>query len=138
LGQQLSDADLVVDDQNFFLLRHHVLVPLNGKYKVTTAPCGDRFPMVTRPWCSSAIFLTIASPRPVPFALVVTYGSNARRTTSSRESAARAQRDSVGESAAAVAERQRDLVAAYLEADIVRGVGRFRLSIDGILEQIVD
>ena len=37
--------------------------------------------MRTRAPCSSAIFFTTARPRPVPFALVVTYGSKARFST---------------------------------------------------------
>ncbi len=53
---------------------------------VTRAPRGATFSSVTRPACSSTIFFTIASPRPVPFALVVTYGSNGCASTFSRES----------------------------------------------------
>src|SRR6266568_1001147 len=98
LGEQLADADLVIDDQNLLRLRHHVLVPSRGKCRVTRAPRGRRFSIVTRPWCSSTIFLTMARPRPVPLALVVTYGSNAWRIISSGNPLPASANDSVSSS----------------------------------------
>src|SRR6185369_4419348 len=53
-----------------------------GKDTRTRAPPSGRLSASTRPPCSSTIFFTIASPRPVPLGLLVTYGSNARPSTS--------------------------------------------------------
>ena len=91
--QQFANADFVVDDEYFPQECH---VPFRqaaaaagfaagraGKCRVTRAPVGCTLSSTTRPPCSSMIFFTIASPRPVPFALVVTYGSNACASTSS-------------------------------------------------------
>src|SRR6185295_15869109 len=69
LGEKLADADFIVDDQD---LRHRQAAFAAGSSTLTDAPPAGRFSITTVPWCSSTIFLTIASPRPVPRGLVVT------------------------------------------------------------------
>src|SRR5262245_23223916 len=103
---EAADLGLVVHDQDvtgvdargfdrfgFFAGRRtHVLAPLrsgradsfsaagvcatSGKRRITAAPPFLRFIASMLPPCSSTMRLTIASPRPVPFSLLVTYGSN--------------------------------------------------------------
>jgi hypothetical protein len=82
LGQELADADFVVDDEQFFGEGHFFLtqaatagvapVARLGKTIVTRAPPSGVLAIAMRPPCSSTIFFTIARPSPVPFALVVT------------------------------------------------------------------
>ncbi len=72
------------------------------------------------------IFFTIARPSPVPFALVVTYGSNARCRTSSAKPVP------------GVGDGERHGVGARLERDLVAGLGDLDLRVDGVLQKVVE
>src|SRR6185437_10210006 len=58
------------------------VLSLTGSTTRTRAPPSGRLSASIRPPCSSTIFLTMASPRPVPLGLLVTYGSNTRPSSS--------------------------------------------------------
>src|SRR5207247_711428 len=79
-AEHVQDAQLVVDHQNGWLLRHAAssFRRAAGKYTVNVVP----FPSVestnTSPRCDSTASCTIASPRPVPPTRPVTNGSNSR------------------------------------------------------------
>src|SRR5262249_40606374 len=82
-GEEFADADFVVDDQDVVRWDHGGAYPtlspaLRGNTIVTRDPRGSRFASSTRPPCSWTILRTMARPRPVPFAFVVTLGSEAR------------------------------------------------------------
>src|SRR5581483_1042111 len=51
---------------------------VTGSRIVTPAPPFGRFSAMILPLCSSMMRFTMARPRPVPFTLLVTYGSNSR------------------------------------------------------------
>ena len=96
LRQQLADAHFVVDDQDLVHIGEciRVIRPLTCSARaplrsatlcVTRAPRGLTFAIVTAPPCSSTIFFTMARPRPVPFGLLVTYGSKTRFMRSSEK-----------------------------------------------------
>ena len=97
LLQETADVRLVVDHQN--VCRAHALslrnsprrsrcaeaervLSVTGSTTRMRAPPSDRLSASIRPPCSSTIFFTIASPRPVPLGLLVTYGSNTRPRSS--------------------------------------------------------
>src|SRR3954465_10497399 len=86
--QQFPYSDFVVDDQDLahvptcMVMRIPVVFAgAAGSKIVTLAPPETSLATVILPLCSSTIFLTMASPNPVPFDLVVTYGSNTRPIT---------------------------------------------------------
>ena len=98
-----------------------------GMPTCTRAPCGATLSSSTRPPCSSTIFFTIASPSPVPFALVVTYGSNACASTYSANPGPRS------------ANRERSPRRRARQRDRrMRGSVDVGLRVDRILEQIVE
>src|SRR4029079_13831405 len=75
--EKLPDADLVIHHQDFVLRRHvfrstQAAAAIGGSAMLTCAPLGAEFSMRTLPPCSSMLFLTIASPKPVPLGFVVT------------------------------------------------------------------
>ena len=58
------------------------VLSFTGSTTRTRAPPSGRLSASMRPPCSSTIFFTIASPRPVPLGLLVTYGSKTRPSSS--------------------------------------------------------
>ena len=62
----------------------------------------------------------------MPFAFVVTYGSNARCSTV------------VGKAGAGIGKRERDLVALALQRDVVTRARPFGLGVDGVLQEVVE
>src|SRR6185369_13959123 len=99
LLQEPADFGFIVDDK--YARSAHarsLLVPVrrsrvgpvrtptvSGNSIRTRAPPVRALSASIRPPCSSTIFFTIASPRPVPFDFVVTYGSNTCPMTSGRK-----------------------------------------------------
>src|SRR6185295_1379204 len=97
LLQERTDVRFVIDDQD--VCRCHArslrssprlsrvfeadrVLSFIGSTTRTRAPPSGRLSASIRPPCSSTIFFTMASPRPVPFGLLVTYGSNTRASSS--------------------------------------------------------
>src|SRR5262249_55421489 len=97
LLQEPADVCLVIDYENMWsahacCLRNcsrsrapavaERVLSFTGITMRTRAPPSGRLSASIRPPCSSMIFFTIASPSPVPFGLLVTYGSNTRARSS--------------------------------------------------------
>src|SRR5438477_26526 len=78
--EHVQDAQLVVDHQNRWLLRHAAssFRRAAGKYTVNVVPFPSVESTSTSPRCASTARCTMASPRPVPPTRPVTNGSNRR------------------------------------------------------------
>src|SRR5205823_13978276 len=67
-AEHVQDPQLVVDDQNGWLLRHAAssFRRAAGKYTVKVVPCPRGGPARTRPRCAAPAPRTLATPRPAP------------------------------------------------------------------------
>src|SRR5207247_4345102 len=79
-AEHVQDAELVVDHQNGWLLRHAAssFRRAAGKYTVNVVPFPSVESTSTSPRCASTARCTMARPRPVPPTRPVTNGSNRR------------------------------------------------------------
>src|SRR6476646_6162035 len=78
--QYTPNTGIVVDNNNKISI--HAKSRLTGSWRTIVSPLPGAFRAVSSPPCCSTILLAIASPRPLPFGLVVKNGSKIRSSWS--------------------------------------------------------